>query len=113
MATITIEEVESLTEMHGHQLEALDALYPDLFDKTVAEVSAQFQEGNSATAKKHIAALVAERLYAKLGTRSPDTQFHIGVAAGEARKFLTTATATTLPSIRPPRPTEAPKEPHG
>ncbi len=105
---VDIEFVKANSALAAHEIEGLDALYPDLFDTVSESVSSRFagravQPGQAEVARKHIAALVARELFSKLGTQAPDKAFAIDEAAKSAEEWLAMA-----PSISEARKSAAP-----
>lgn len=106
------EFVKANGPLRAHEVDALDALYPELFDATVEAVSARFAgravpEGKTEQVRGHVSALVASDLFAKLGTQDALVDLAVDAGKGAAEKWLagsTSVTAARASASAPPPP---------
>jgi hypothetical protein len=79
----------SLGTMRRHELEAVDALYPDAIEKAVEHASAQFDGiPTDAESAKQLGAIVIAELFSKLGTKDADVAYRVNAAKDEATAWV-------------------------
>jgi hypothetical protein len=92
-ALVDRDFVKSLETMRPHEIEAVDALYPGVFDKAVEDASARFEgraveSGQADAVRRHLGALVVSELWKRLGTKDADIEYRVTSAKSEAEEWL-------------------------